>query len=111
MKIISILIIAALCLLFLSTFTICEEDVETPTNTTSIKVGSTTTTDSAVTETMTMQDDEDLEDYDQDDFAILGNEYLLREIKAIEEQIKDNAEEAIKSTTTTTGTTTATGSK
>jgi len=37
------------------------------------------------------EDDDDLEDYDQDDFAILGNEWLLKEIKEIEDQIKSES--------------------
>ena len=34
------------------------------------------------------EEDDDFEDYDPDDFAILGNEWLLKEIKEIEEQIQ-----------------------
>ncbi|EFC43161.1 predicted protein [Naegleria gruberi] len=33
-------------------------------------------------------EDDDFEDYDPDDFAVLGNEWLLKEIKEIEEQIQ-----------------------
>ncbi|KAF0975337.1 hypothetical protein FDP41_005331 [Naegleria fowleri] len=48
---------------------------------------------SVVSEQILDEDDDDMEDYDMDDFAILGNEWLLKEIKDVDDQMKSEEED------------------